>query len=86
MIGTVSDLIVEALFLSDLQPSDVPQPGAVRAAVNRTVLRYRQDGIAAAVAAEFGDHADTAVARMCWARQVAASVYPGMCQSALAAA
>ena len=70
MISTMTDLAAEALFASALQPSQSPSPSEVESAVTATLLRLGSDGCAAAVAAEFGDHPDTAVARMSWARQL----------------
>jgi hypothetical protein len=69
MISVVDALVVEALFVSYLQPSQTPTPAAVEAAVTQAILRLGSDGCAAAVAVEFGDHPDTAVARMCWVRR-----------------
>ncbi len=69
MISTVEDLAAEALFVSDLQPSECPSCGAVEEAVTAMILRYGSDGCAAGVAAEFGDHPETAVSRMRWVRQ-----------------
>jgi hypothetical protein len=68
MISTVQDLAAEALFISDLQPSQRPTRRAVEEAVTAMILRYGSDGCAAAVAAEFGDHPDVAVRRMVWVR------------------
>lgn len=68
MISVVPDLAAEALFVSDLQPSDRPTRERLEAAVTAMILRHGTDGCAAGVAAEFGDHPDTAVRRMCWVR------------------
>jgi hypothetical protein len=38
------------------------------------ILRHGSDGCAAVVAAEFGDHPEVAVRRMCWAREEVRSV------------
>lgn len=86
MITMVQDLAAEALFVSDLQPSEQPTAQAVHHAITTTLLRYGSDGCAAAVAAEFGDHPDAAVTRMSWARaQVAgAAAQAGGPQPALA--
>jgi uncharacterized membrane protein len=67
----------EALFASDLQPSDLPTAAAVAAAVHAT-LRNRggATGCAAAVAAEYGDHPETAPARMRWALALVDSAVP----------
>lgn len=68
MISTVQELAAEALFVSDLQPSDRPGEQAVRDAVTAMILRHGSDGCAAGVAAEFGDHPEVAVRRMCWVK------------------
>jgi hypothetical protein len=68
MISTVEDLAAEALFVSDVQPSDRPSRKRLEDAVTAMILRHGSDGCAAVVAEEFGDHPDVAVARMCWVR------------------
>jgi uncharacterized protein YheU (UPF0270 family) len=74
MISTVQDLAAEALFVSDLQPSQHPSPQTLEDAVTAMILRHGSDGCAAAVAEEFGDHPESAVQRMCWAREKVRSV------------
>jgi hypothetical protein len=69
MISTVEDLAAEALFVSDLQPSDCPNRKRVEDAVTRMILRHGSDGCAAAVAEEFGDHPESAARRMSWVRK-----------------
>jgi len=69
MISIVQDLAAEALFVSDLQPSECPDRKRLEDAVTAMVLRYGTDGCAAGVAEEFGDHPDEAVRRMCWVRE-----------------
>lgn len=76
MISSAANLVAEALFVSDLQPSELPSAATVRAAVTSTILRYGSDGCAASAAAEFGDHPDTAVHRMRWVRQTLHTAYP----------
>ena len=66
----------EALFASPLQPSGSPSPDQVRHAITTALRRWGVRGCAARVASEFGDHPDTAVARMCWARAAISRVYP----------
>nr|WP_296077388.1 hypothetical protein [uncultured Actinoplanes sp.] len=66
MISIVKDLAAEALFVSDVQPSDCPSRERVEQAVTAMILQYGSDGCAAGVAAEFGDHPDIAVRRMHW--------------------
>jgi hypothetical protein len=68
MISIVKDLAAEALFVSNLQPSDCPDRKRVEQAVTAMLLMHGSDGCAAEVATEFGDHPDTAVRRMSWVR------------------
>jgi hypothetical protein len=60
----------DALFASMLQRSDRPDAGQVRKAVAAAVRAYGDRGCAQRVAQEFGDHPETAVDRMRWARAV----------------
>jgi hypothetical protein len=69
MISTVQDLAAEALFVSDLQPSECPSRETVEQAVTAMILRLGSEGCAAGVAAEFGDHPESAVRRMSWVRR-----------------
>ncbi len=69
MISIVHDLAAEALFVSDLQPSQRPSRRMLEETVTAMILRHGSDGCAAAVAEEFGDHPEVAVRRMCWARE-----------------
>ena len=66
MISIVKDLAAEALFVSDLQPSQCPSREAVERAVSAMLLLHGSEGCAAGVATEFGDHPDMAVRRMHW--------------------
>jgi len=61
----------DAVFASALQRSAEPTAGQVRRAVAETVRALGSRGCAARVAQEFGDHPETAAARMRWARVVA---------------
>lgn len=74
MISTVQELAAEALFVSDLQPSECPSRETVARAVTAMILRHGSDGCAAGVASEFGDHPEAAVRRMCWVRTELRSV------------
>jgi hypothetical protein len=76
MVGALDDLLVEALFVSYLQPSDIPTPARVQRAITEAIVRFGTDGCAARVAGEFGDHPDTAVNRMAWVRQTVRTSYP----------
>jgi hypothetical protein len=69
MTTTITDDVrTGALFLSDLQRSQDPTAELIRAAVSATVDRLGEFGCAALVAQEFGEHPDSAVGRMLWAR------------------
>ncbi|SHN47454.1 hypothetical protein [Cryptosporangium aurantiacum] len=71
-MSTIID--AEALFVSALQPSDLPTPEQVRAAIAGALLTCGgADGCAVRLAAEFGEHPETAVARMQWAIQTLAA-------------
>jgi hypothetical protein len=76
MPGTFEAARTEALFLSTLQPSGSPTPGQVRDAVTTTTHRLGVRACAAQVAGEFGDHPDTAAARMSWALATIKRVFP----------
>jgi hypothetical protein len=64
-----------ALFASSLQRSDNPSTGQIRQAIAAAVHAYGGPGCAERVAQEFGDHPETAVMRMRWARAVASEVF-----------
>jgi hypothetical protein len=70
----VQDLAAEALFISDLQPSDCPSQNAIEQTVTAMLLCYGSDGCAAEFAAQCGDHPDAAMRRMSWARSELACV------------
>jgi hypothetical protein len=76
MSSPVAAARAEALFVSTLQPSESPTADQVRRAVATTVRRLGIGGCAAHLACEFGDHPDTAAARMTWALATIRSVYP----------
>ncbi len=78
MVGAIDDLLVEALFVSYLQPSDAPPPDAVHHAITQAIVRYGTDGCVARVAAEYGDHPDLAVERLAWARETVRVAYPAV--------
>jgi hypothetical protein len=65
----------DALFVSALQRSDEPTAGQVRQAVATAVRAFGGRGCAERVAQEFGDHPETAVARMRWARTLAEEAF-----------
>jgi hypothetical protein len=72
---TIIGLQVDALFASGLQRCDEPSADQVRQAVATAVREFGQLGCAALVAQEFGDHPETAVIRMRWARAVAGAAF-----------
>ena len=61
----------DALFVSAVQRSDEPSGDQVREAIAAAVRAYGARGCAERVAQEFGDHPETAVWRMRWARAAA---------------
>jgi hypothetical protein len=75
MPGTPEAVRAGALFVSTLQPSGSPSHDQVCRAVATTLRRLGIRGCAAQVAGEFGDHPDTAVARMRWALATVHTVY-----------
>ena len=72
---STSAVWADALFASMLQRSDGPSAGQVRKAVAAAMRAYGGRGCAERVAQEFGDHPETAIARMCWARGVVGEVF-----------
>jgi hypothetical protein len=76
MPDTFEAVRAEALFASTVQPSGSPSPNQIRRAVTTTLQRLGVRGCAARVAGEFGDHPDTAVARMGWALATIGTLYP----------
>ena len=72
---STSAVWADALFASMLQRSDRPSAGQVRQAAVAALSAYGSGGCAERVAQEFGDHPETAVARMRWARGVAGEVF-----------
>ena len=68
---STSDIRADALFASSLQHGDLPNAAEIRLAVAAAIEAFGQLGCAGRVAQEFGDHPETAVARMRWARQAA---------------
>ena len=71
-IGAVQ---ADALFVSGLQRCDEPSASQVRQAVAESIRAFGYSGCAGRVAQEFGDHPETAVARMRWARAVAGEAF-----------
>ncbi len=66
----VSAVRADAVFVSGLQRFDEPAVGQVRRVVAAAIRAFGSSGCAGRVAQEFGDHPETAVIRMRWARRV----------------
>ena len=65
----------DAIFASELQRCDEPSAGQVRQAVAAAIRAFGYSGCAERVAQEFGDHPETAVIRMRWARAMAGAAF-----------
>jgi hypothetical protein len=82
--GTIGEVRADALFVSNLQPSGSPSPDQVRQAVATMLWRLGVRGCAAGMADEFGNHPDTAAARMSWALATIHTIYPEPSRTAAA--
>jgi hypothetical protein len=71
-IGTAR---ADALFVSALQRSDEPGAAQVRQAIAAAIRAFGARGCAARVAQAYGEHPETAVLRMRWARGVVTSTF-----------
>jgi hypothetical protein len=69
---TISTARADALFASSLQRSDEPSPAQVHQAIAAAVAAFGIRGCAARVAQAYGEHPETAVPRMRWARAAVA--------------
>jgi DNA-binding LytR/AlgR family response regulator len=72
----LNEVRAEALFASDLQPSQHPAADQVRRSVLGTLHRYGRKWCAARMAEEFGAHPETAAPRMAWAIRTVRECYP----------
>ena len=68
-------LHADALFASGVQRCDEPDAAKVRQAIAVAIRAFGRSGCAGRVAQEFGDHPETAVTRMRWARAVAREAF-----------
>jgi len=68
---SLSTTRADALFASALQPSEDPSAAQVRQAIAAAVRAFGTRGCAARVAQAYGEHPETAVPRMRWARAAA---------------
>jgi hypothetical protein len=67
---SISAARADALFASALQRSDEPSAAQVRQAIAGAVRAFGARGCAAWVAQAYGEHPETAVLRMRWARAI----------------
>jgi len=74
---SISAARADALFASALQCSDEPSPGQIRQAIAAATRAFGDLGCVARVAQEYGEHPETAVARMRWARTAVAGAFGG---------
>jgi hypothetical protein len=75
---TISTARADALFASPLQRSDAPSPAQVHQAIAAAVAAFGIRGCAARVAQAYGEHPETAVQRMRWARAMVAGTAGGV--------
>jgi hypothetical protein len=80
MLPVMHDLSIrgvhaDALFASELQRGDEPSVGQVRTAIATAIREFGYSGCAARVAQEYGDHPETAVIRMRWARTMSSAAF-----------
>ena len=66
--STTSTARADALFASPLQRSDQPSPAQVHQAIASALAAFGIQGCTARVAQAYGEHPETAVPRMRWAR------------------
>src|SRR5580704_1108452 len=74
---TTSTARADALFASSLQRSDQPTVAQVHGAIAAALAAFGIRGCAARVAQAYGDHPETAVLRMRWARAVVTGAFGG---------
>ena len=74
---SISAVRADALFASALQRSEEPSAGQVRQAIAAAIRAYGDLGCAARVAQAYGEHPETAVTRMRWARTSVAAAFGG---------
>ena len=74
----ISIVRADALFASALQPSDDPSAARIAHAIAAAVRVFGARGCAAHVAQAYGDHPETAAARMHWARAMVIGAFEGV--------
>lgn len=75
MTAVLDVMHAEALFASDLQPSEHLTAREIRVEVMATILRHGVDGCAEILAYESGEHPTQAAARMRWAAATVRAAY-----------
>ena len=71
---TISTARADALFASTVQRSDEPTAAQVQGAIAAALAAFGIRGCAARVAQAYGEHPETAVQRMRWARATVAGI------------
>src|SRR5215470_13284507 len=74
---SISTARADALFASALQRSDEPSAAQVREAIAAAIRAFGARGCAAQVAQAYGEHPETAVTRMRWARATVTGTFGG---------
>ena len=74
---SISTARADALFASALQRSDAPSAAQVHQAIAAAVRAFGVCGCAARVAQAYGEHPETAVLRIRWARAAVTSAFGG---------
>jgi hypothetical protein len=74
---SISTVRADALFASALQRSDEPSAAQVDQAIAAAVRAFGTCGCAARVAQAYGEHPETAIMRMRWARATVTSASEG---------
>jgi hypothetical protein len=72
---SIAGVRAAALFASALQRSDQPSGAQIRQAIAMAMQALGERGCAASVAQAYGEHPETAVMRMRWARAAAAGAF-----------
>jgi hypothetical protein len=73
----ISAARADALFESTLQRSDEPSEKQVKQAIAAAIGAFGDLGCAARVAGAYGEHPESAVTRMRWARMTVAAAFGG---------
>ena len=73
----ISTARADALFASALQRSDQPSTAQVRQAIAEAIRAFGARGCAAQVAQAYGEHPETAMLRMRWARAAVTGAFGG---------